>query len=86
MKVKKEYWFLFFFLLCSFVSVQAQYVWKNPQEQDVPVIRGRAWQHDLQGSYDRLPSKAQEKVRKAVWDLSQQSAGLSVAFIPIHRK
>lgn len=80
MKVKKEYWFLFFFLLCSFVSVQAQYVWKNPQEQDVPVIRGRAWQHDLQGSYGRLPSKAQEKVRKAVWDLSQQSAGLSVAF------
>lgn len=80
MKVRKEYWFLFFFLLCGIVSVRAQYVWKNPQEQDFPVIRGRAWQHDLQGSYGRLPSKAQEKVRKAVWDLSQQSAGLSVAF------
>ena len=35
MKVKKEYWFLFFFLLCSFVSVQAQCVWKNPQEQEI---------------------------------------------------
>lgn len=80
MKTSKEYWLLFFFLLSGITSMQAQYKWKNPQEQAFPVVRGRAWQSDLQGTYARLPFKAQDKVRKSVWDLSQQSAGLSIAF------
>lgn len=71
---------LFFSLLCGTVSVQAQYKWENPQEQAFPVVRGRAWQSELQGTYARLPMKARERVREAVWNLSQQSAGLSVAF------
>lgn len=80
MKTRKEYGLLFFFLLSGITSMQAQYKWENPQKQAFPVIRGRAWQSDLQGTYARLPFKAQGKVRKAVWNLSQQSAGLSVAF------
>ncbi|ADV44724.1 SGNH/GDSL hydrolase family protein [Bacteroides helcogenes] len=77
--MKKYFLFLIIFLGHALLS-QAQFKWKNPQNQSFPVIRGRAWQTDLQGTYARLPSKAQNKVRKPLWDLSCNSAGLSVAF------
>lgn len=54
--------------------------WVNPLEQPFQVVRGRAWNQELQGTYVRLPQKAKEKVTKAVWELSRQSAGLSIAF------
>ena len=79
-RVSKESWLLLILFLGSWGTLQAQYKWKNPQEQVCPVIRGRAWQSELQGTYARLPLKAQSKVRTPLWDLSQQSAGLSVAF------
>lgn len=79
-RVSKESWLLLILFLGSWGTLQAQYKWKNPQEQVCPVIRGRAWQSELQGTYARLPLKAQSKVRIPLWDLSQQSAGLSVAF------
>ena len=66
------------FLGC--VSLQAQYKWANPLNQDIHVVRGQAWQSELKDSYARLPLRAQDKVRKPLWDLAQQSAGLSVAF------
>lgn len=70
----------FFILLLGCFSLQAQYKWGNPLSQDFLVVRGRAWQSDLKNNYARLPQQAQEKVRKDVWDLSRQSAGLSIAF------
>lgn len=70
----------FFILLLGCFSLQAQYKWGNPLSQDFLVVRGRAWQSDLKDNYARLPQQAQEKVRKDVWDLSRQSAGLSIAF------
>lgn len=66
------------FLGC--VSLQAQYKWANPLNQDIHVVRGQAWQSELKDSYARLPLRARDKVRKPLWDLAQQSAGLSVAF------
>ena len=54
--------------------------WANPLEQPFPVVRGRAWHSELKDGYNRLPLKAKDKVTKAVWDLSRQSAGLSLAF------
>lgn len=43
-------------------------------------IEGQAWTGTLE-PYDRFPAKAEGAVRKAVWDLSRHSAGLSVRFV-----
>ncbi len=66
------------FLGCA--SLQAQYKWADPLKQDFHTVRGQAWQDELKDSYARLPQRAEDKVRKPLWDLSRQSAGLSVAF------
>src|SRR5262245_37850693 len=43
-------------------------------------VEGRAWS-DTKAFYDRLPARAEGKVRKPVWDLSRNSAGLCVRFV-----
>lgn len=67
-------------LACSRPTLHAQTRWENPLQQEMAVVRGRAWQQELNGSYGRLPQRAKEKVRKPLWDLACQSAGLSIAF------
>lgn len=42
-------------------------------------IEGRGWT-DTKSFYDRLPAKAEHVVRKPVWDLSHDSAGLCAHF------
>jgi hypothetical protein len=36
---------------------------------------------EKESPYDRLPITSKEKVRKAVWDLSKNSAGITLRFI-----
>jgi lysophospholipase L1-like esterase len=43
-------------------------------------VEGRGW-NDTKAFYDRLPAKAEGKVRKPVWELSRNSAGLCVRFV-----
>ncbi|MFL5340857.1 MAG: N,N-dimethylformamidase beta subunit family domain-containing protein [Gemmataceae bacterium] len=43
-------------------------------------LEGQAWA-DTKAPYDRLPAKAEGKVRDAVWNLGRQSAGLAVRFV-----
>lgn len=43
-------------------------------------VEGRGWE-DTKAFYDRLPAGAEVKVRKPVWNLSRDSAGLCVRFI-----
>jgi hypothetical protein len=43
-------------------------------------VEGQGWQ-DVKSPYDRLPAKAEGKVRDAVWGLSRDSAGQCVRFI-----
>jgi hypothetical protein len=43
-------------------------------------VEGRGW-NDVKNFYDRLPAKAEGVVRKPVWDLSHNSAGLCVRFV-----
>jgi len=45
------------------------------------VMDGQAWQSEIGNGTQRLPPRAATMVRQAVWDLSQQSAGLSIRFI-----
>lgn len=42
-------------------------------------VEGKGWK-DTERYYDRLPGKAQGKVRQAVWDLSRHSAGMLCRF------
>ena len=53
--------------------------WWTPAKYDVPVINGQAWT-DTEDFFDRLPSGAKEKVRDRVWELSKNSAGLTIRF------
>ena len=43
-------------------------------------VEGQGWQ-DTKAIYDRLPARAEGKVRAAVWNLSRNSAGIHVRFI-----
>jgi lysophospholipase L1-like esterase len=54
--------------------------WWNPAENAFPVIEGQGWHEGLAHPYDRLPERAQKRVREAVWHLSGQSAGLVIRF------
>ncbi|MCD6308927.1 MAG: exo-alpha-sialidase [Candidatus Latescibacteria bacterium] len=43
-------------------------------------VEGRGWD-DTKGFYDRLPAKAENMVRKPVWHLGRDSAGMCVRFV-----
>src|SRR5262245_44055215 len=43
-------------------------------------VEGRGWT-ETKAPYDRLPAKADGKVRDAVWGLSRHSAGLCARFV-----
>lgn len=58
----------------------SQTVWKNPTAEDFQTVHGQAWSNELKGVYHRLPQRVESKVRKPLWDLSTNSAGLSVVF------
>lgn len=60
--------------------LNAQTIWKNPMKEKFPTIHGQAWNNELKGYYYRLPHRAEEKVRKPLWDLSKSAAGLSIVF------
>ena len=77
--MKRKY-FLLGMLLCNLLTVTAQVRWQNPLEQGFPVVQGRWWSDELSDNYHRLPDRAEASVRKAVWNLSRQSAGLSIKF------
>jgi len=54
--------------------------WWNPAQSPFPVIEGQAWPNKVNYVYDRLPEYAKKKVREDIWDLSRNSAGLSIRF------
>jgi lysophospholipase L1-like esterase len=56
--------------------LSAQEKWWNPAGN----IEGQAWPEEVAAPYDRLPARAEKTVSTDVWDLSRQSAGLSVRF------
>lgn len=58
----------------------AQTAWHNPATDSLLPIQGRAWNAETGKAYQRLPQRAEQLVRKPVWDLSLQTAGLYVKF------
>jgi len=69
------------FSLLSNVYGKEKIVWWNPADSKIDVIDGQGWPGQTEKLYDRLPGYAKEKVRKAVWGLSRNSAGLKIRFI-----
>lgn len=64
---------IFLTLVClTALSAHAQWKWLNPLEYGFPVIQNQGWTEEIGDSYVRLPQRAEGKVRKPVWDLSQQ--------------
>jgi len=57
------------------------YTWWNPSESEFNVIDGQAWPDEVEKRYDRLPATARDSVRKPLWSLSHNSAGLLIRFI-----
>jgi lysophospholipase L1-like esterase len=62
------------------VNAQQKISWWDPASHPEPVIEGQAWLQDGGHYYARLPKEAKETVRSAVWNLSRNSAGLSIRF------
>lgn len=60
------------------LGAQAQIRWYNPLDAGA-VVHGQGFD-EIRGSYVRLPDRAKGVVRDAVWNLSRNSAGLSIVF------
>lgn len=61
-------------------GLQAQTKWYNPMDGDAPHIQGRAWNQEIGKTYHRFPQRSQAVLRKPLWDLSTNSAGLYIEF------
>lgn len=73
----------FFVLIGTNVALaQQKTVYKtwNPATDKESVVGGQGWHTGIQSFYDRLPVKVKDAVRKPVWNLSKNSAGLNLRF------
>ncbi|NIJ53261.1 SGNH/GDSL hydrolase family protein [Dyadobacter arcticus] len=81
MKIKFFTWLAIFICVSWAANAQSEKLnWWNPQTATFPVIEGQAWPKEMKNPYDRLPARAENQVRDAVWTLSNQSAGLMIRF------
>lgn len=69
-----------FIVLAGNTGVAQQLKWWDPAKSTFPVIEGQGWPAEVQHLYDRLPSRAETLVRKEVWGLSRNAAGLKIRF------
>jgi len=69
-----------FFKSAAFSQEATSYTWWNPAKDNVAVIEGQAWPKEIKNLYDRLPARAEKTVRAAVWELSNNAAGLLIRF------
>lgn len=67
---------------CGFCAAQNKSLSKswNPIKDSLNFIQGRGWTTGFKSDYGRLPASAEKQVRKAVWNLAENSAGLSLRF------
>ncbi|MFN8252798.1 MAG: SGNH/GDSL hydrolase family protein [Ferruginibacter sp.] len=82
-KNKQVIWVLLLFILQGqfcFSQSEKEYKTWYPAADSVNVLEGRAWPGEVKDFYDRLPAKAKNAVREAVWNLSKSSAGMQLRF------
>ncbi len=78
--MKNLLFIFFFFIAIQPAFSQKNVTWWNPENSASVVLAGQGWHEGLQNFYDRLPAKAENKVRDAVWNLSHETAGLKIRF------
>ena len=71
---------LLFVVNISFSQENTEIKWWNPANHEFPVIASQAWPNEVKSVYHRLPARSEKDIRGAVWELSKQSAGLSIRF------
>lgn len=55
--------------------------WYNPANETSLTVHNQLWNgKELKSFYDRLPARAERLVRKEVWSLSENAAGLKLVF------
>jgi lysophospholipase L1-like esterase len=64
----------------AFSQNAKEYKYWNPARDSAFILEGQAWPKEVKDYYDRLPASAENVVRKPVWELSKNSAGLKVRF------
>ncbi len=69
--------FVFPFLVSSQTTAEVDLKWYDTRNF---TVEGKGWT-ETANFFDRLPAKAQKLVRPEVWNLAQNSAGISVRFI-----
>jgi hypothetical protein len=81
--IDMRYFFLVIYyvatLHAAFGQSRAFRAW-NPTTDTLKVLEGQGWSRNIKNYYDRLPAKAEQSVRKEVWNLSHNTAGLSIKF------
>uniref|UniRef100_A0AB33JEU6 SGNH/GDSL hydrolase family protein n=1 Tax=Prevotella sp. GTC17260 TaxID=3236796 RepID=A0AB33JEU6_9BACT len=77
----KRFFILIVCLILFVLSGIAQTKWYSPVSGDTLLVRGRAWNAEIGKSYQRIPNRFKPSLRKPLWDLSQNSAGLYIEFI-----
>ncbi|MBB2146863.1 acetylhydrolase [Pedobacter sp. LMG 31464] len=64
----------------GFTQTKREFKTWNPATDSLQVLGAQAWPKEVKDYYDRLPERAEKTVRKDVWDLSKNSAGLNLRF------
>jgi len=71
------------FLCITSISIaqDKKVTWFNPAAEKPSVLHGQLWNGtEISSFYDRLPARAEGFVRKEVWGLSRNAAGLKLVF------
>lgn len=69
------------FIILSKAQQPESINWHYPSKAAFHTVHNQLWQgSEIASYYDRLPADAQKNVRKAVWNLSRNAAGLKLVF------
>ena len=72
--------FLFVPIGSTFAQIEPSTKWWKPADSSFPTLNGQYWSNEMQDSLFRLPLRAEALVRKPVWNLAKNSAGLYIRF------
>src|SRR5579871_4545567 len=80
--IKNRLLIIFFFVASITVSAQQNHtlVWWNPVTTPEIHPGGQGWFNESNNFFSRLPDDASKKVTEEVFDLAQNSAGISLQF------
>ena len=78
--MKRTLLFIFANLCLAYSAAAQETKWYDPMQGDVCYVSSRANTSEMSDSYHRFPPRMKPLVREAVWNLSRNSAGLTIKF------